>query len=36
MQTEDMHILDDDATIMRDMVMTFVFADKDSTARSLG
>ncbi|OWZ01165.1 Cytochrome P450 [Phytophthora megakarya] len=36
MQTEDMHIEDDDATIMRDMVMTFVFAGKDSTAHSMG
>ncbi|KAG6621353.1 putative cytochrome P450 [Phytophthora cinnamomi] len=35
-QTEDMHIEDDDATIMRDMVMTFVFAGKDSTAHSMG
>ncbi|CAI5739212.1 unnamed protein product [Hyaloperonospora brassicae] len=26
---------DDDATIMRDMVMTFVFAGKDSTAHSM-
>ncbi|CAI5709413.1 unnamed protein product [Peronospora destructor] len=36
MQTEDMHIVDSDATIMRDMVMTFVFAGKDSTAHSMG
>ncbi|KAL4093688.1 hypothetical protein PRIC1_011120 [Phytophthora ramorum] len=35
-QTEEMHIEDDDATIMRDMVMTFVFAGKDSTAHSMG
>ncbi|CEG48870.1 Cytochrome P450 [Plasmopara halstedii] len=35
-QTDDMHIEDDDATIMRDMVMTFVFAGKDSTAHSMG
>ncbi|GMF38594.1 unnamed protein product [Phytophthora lilii] len=35
-QTEDMHIEDDDATIMRDMVMTLVFAGKDSTAHSMG
>ncbi|KAL3672978.1 hypothetical protein V7S43_002275 [Phytophthora oleae] len=35
-QTENVHIEDDDATIMRDMVMTFVFAGKDSTAHSMG
>jgi cytochrome P450 len=34
-QTEDIHIEDDDATIMRDMVMTFVFAGKDSTSHSM-
>ncbi|GMF09908.1 unnamed protein product [Phytophthora lilii] len=34
-ETEDMHIEDDDATIMRDMVMSFAFAGKDSTADSM-
>uniref|UniRef100_A0AAV1VAL1 Cytochrome P450 n=1 Tax=Peronospora matthiolae TaxID=2874970 RepID=A0AAV1VAL1_9STRA len=34
-QTEDVHIDDDDATIMRDMAMTFVFAGKDSAAHSM-
>ncbi|KAG7381693.1 hypothetical protein PHYPSEUDO_005740 [Phytophthora pseudosyringae] len=36
METQDMHIEDDDATIMRDMVVTFIFARKDSTAHSMG
>ncbi|CAI5707960.1 hypothetical protein KXD40_005012 [Peronospora effusa] len=36
MQTEDMQIVNSDITIMRDMVMTFVFAGKDSTAHSMG
>ncbi|RLN56637.1 hypothetical protein BBJ29_002238 [Phytophthora kernoviae] len=35
-QTEDLHIEDDDPTIMRDMVVTFIFAGKDSTAHSMG
>ncbi|KAL4093689.1 hypothetical protein PRIC1_011121 [Phytophthora ramorum] len=34
-QTEEMHIEDDDATIMRDMVMSFAFAGKDSTADNM-
>jgi len=34
-QTEDMHIEDDDVTIMRDMVMSFAFAGKDSTADNM-
>ncbi|KAG6621243.1 putative cytochrome P450 [Phytophthora cinnamomi] len=34
-QTEDIHIEDDDATIMRDMVMSFAFAGKDSTADNM-
>ncbi|GMF09905.1 unnamed protein product [Phytophthora lilii] len=34
-QTDDVHIEDDDATIMRDMVMTFIFAGKDSSAQSM-
>ncbi|TDH69111.1 hypothetical protein CCR75_009147 [Bremia lactucae] len=35
-ETENIQMEDDDATIMRDMVMTFVFAGKDSTAHSMG
>ncbi|KAF1782539.1 Cytochrome P450, E-class, group IV [Phytophthora cactorum] len=31
----DIHIEDDDATIMRDMVMSFAFAGKDSTADNM-
>ncbi|KAG3241183.1 hypothetical protein PI124_g13947 [Phytophthora idaei] len=34
-QTEDIRIEDDDATIMRDMVMSFAFAGKDSTADNM-
>ncbi|KUF96010.1 Pectinesterase [Phytophthora nicotianae] len=34
-ESEDMHIEDDDVTIMRDMVMTFIFAGKDTTAHSM-
>ncbi|OWZ15937.1 Cytochrome P450 [Phytophthora megakarya] len=34
-QTEDIHIEDNDATIMRDMVMSFAFAGKDSTADNM-
>ncbi|GMF47511.1 unnamed protein product [Phytophthora fragariaefolia] len=34
-QTEDIQIEDDDATIMRDMVMSFAFAGKDSTADNM-
>ncbi|KAE8879902.1 hypothetical protein PF005_g15901 [Phytophthora fragariae] len=34
-ENQDMHIEDDDATIMRDMVMTFIFAGRDSTAHSM-
>ncbi|EGZ10109.1 hypothetical protein PHYSODRAFT_521544 [Phytophthora sojae] len=33
--SEDIHIADDDATIMRDMVMSFAFAGKDSTADNM-
>ncbi|KAE8879827.1 hypothetical protein PF005_g8914 [Phytophthora fragariae] len=33
--SEDIHIEDDDATIMRDMVMSFAFAGKDSTADNM-
>ncbi|KAE9031446.1 hypothetical protein PR003_g4681 [Phytophthora rubi] len=32
--SEDIHIEDDDATIMRDMVMSFAFAGKDSTVEA--
>ncbi|KAG7380686.1 hypothetical protein PHYPSEUDO_006915 [Phytophthora pseudosyringae] len=34
-ESEGMHIEDDDVTIMRDMVMTFTFAGKDTTAHSM-
>ncbi|CEG48480.1 Cytochrome P450, E-class, group IV [Plasmopara halstedii] len=34
-ETEDMQIEDDEITIMRDMVMTFIFAGKDTTAHSM-